>query len=181
MRDVSALIDEPVGPYKSSPRLAAVLSQLPKHSRARVTNALYNAGVYTLTDLRAKKGSDLLRYCKNFGKKALSALEQTLAAFDLVLADPTVRRAETLIQTPAQRITNPVWLRGELQELIKSCDVAIEKDRKLSEAVWRTGDHQRYSGCIASHRHWKRQLERILQGKTHTEIVRSGQAEEDLS
>ncbi len=180
MKSVLTLADEPAGPYKSSPRLDAILSQLPKYSRAHVSNMLCNANVFTLADLCAKKRGDLLSY-KNFGKKSLRDLEQTLATFGASLADlPPIRRVETLTQTPAQRIANPVWLRGQIQELIRSCADNIKDDLKLADQTY--GDvSAQYHASVKSHRHWKRQLERILQGKTSAEVLRSVLAAEGLS
>ena len=52
-------------------------------------------------------------------------------------------------QTPAQRVTNPVWLRAQIQALIQGCDDNVDSDR-----------------------HWKSQLERVLRGKTYVEDLR---------
>lgn len=72
-------------------------------------------------------------------------------------------------QTPAQRVTNPVWLRSEISALIKDCDEDINEDQKLAD---KERDNRRlgmYLARIESHQHWKRQLERILHGKTFFE------------
>ena len=88
MRDVSALTDEPAGRAQSSPRLDAVLAQLPKLIRVRLANAIHYAGVFTLAALCATKRVTMRRW-KNVGKKCLDDLEQTLATCGLALADAT--------------------------------------------------------------------------------------------
>jgi len=71
-----------------SPRLDAVLAFLPKYAGCRVrgANALFNAKIFTLTELCQKKRGELKRW-KNFGQKSLADLESTLARFGLALAD----------------------------------------------------------------------------------------------
>lgn len=71
-------------------------------------------------------------------------------------------------QTPAQRLANPVWLRAQIKDLIRSCDAHIKEDLKLAS---QTVDDvsARYRASVESHRHWKRQLERVLRGETLTE------------
>ena len=58
-------------------------------------------------------------------------------------------------QTPAQRVTNPVWLRDQITKLVRECSENIEEDSKLAQTE-----------RVEVHCHWKRQLERILRGKT---------------
>lgn len=73
-------------------------------------------------------------------------------------------------QTPSQRITNAMWLRNQIQQLVKDCDSAIKED--LSRADQTYGDvSQSYRASVSSTRHWKRQLERILHGKTRAEEI----------
>lgn len=73
-------------------------------------------------------------------------------------------------QSPAQRIANPVWLRSEIRKLIEDCANSIAEDQKLADQTY--GDvRDRYLASIQSHRHWKRQLDRILRGKTANEDV----------
>lgn len=48
-------------------------------------------------------------------------------------------------QTKAQRLANPVWLRQQIAELVADSDD---------------------SASVRIHQHWKKQLERILAGKT---------------
>jgi heme oxygenase len=71
-------------------------------------------------------------------------------------------------QTPAQRVANPVWLREQIQKLIDACTDNIAEDQKLINNA-RDTSRDRYLTRVESHRHWKRQLERILRGKTLTE------------
>ena len=74
-------------------------------------------------------------------------------------------------QTSAQRVSNPVWLRAQIQKLIEECDSNIEEDQALAD---KTRDNARdtYLARVESHQHWKRQLERILRGKTFAEELR---------
>lgn len=82
-------------------------------------------------------------------------------------------------QTIAQRLANPVWLRAQIRELIKSCDANIKEDQKRARATY--GETSaRYSAGVESHRHWKRQLERVLQGTTASESVQVSLAEEGI-
>lgn len=69
------------------------------------------------------------------------------------------------LQTPAQRIANAVWLRDQLAQLITRCEENIADDQALADKELSVVHLVR----VASHRHWKRQLERILRGKTFTE------------
>lgn len=74
-------------------------------------------------------------------------------------------------QTSAQRVTNPVWLREQIQQLIKDCGNNIKEDLELADQTH--GDtSQGYRASVSSTRHWKSQLERILRGKTFTEELR---------
>lgn len=74
-------------------------------------------------------------------------------------------------QTPAQRVTNPVWLRDQIQQLIKDCGNNIKTDLELAGQTY--GDtSQGYRASVSSTRHLKSQLERILRGKTFTEELR---------
>jgi hypothetical protein len=68
-------------------------------------------------------------------------------------------------QTKAQRLANPVWLRQQIAELVADCDDSIKED--LAMAAQTSGDvSTSYSASVRIHRHWKKQLERILAGKT---------------
>jgi hypothetical protein len=72
-------------------------------------------------------------------------------------------------QSPAQRLANPVWLRDQINKLVRHCDENIEEDQKLAS---QTGDDDYRKICLERveiARHLKRQLERILRGKTLTE------------
>lgn len=75
-------------------------------------------------------------------------------------------------QTPAQRVTNPVWLRAQIRSLIKSCEENIAEDRALADKERDDVKRKRYLERIASDQHWKRELERILHGKTFAEMIR---------
>jgi hypothetical protein len=80
-------------------------------------------------------------------------------------------------QTIAQRLSNPVWLRAQLRELIQSCDEHITEDWKLAQQT--SGDvSARYLASVQSHRYWKRQLERVLRGNTFAEDLEENLARE---
>jgi hypothetical protein len=68
-------------------------------------------------------------------------------------------------QTPAQRITNPVWLRAQISELIEDCDENIAEDEELAAKERDDTRRARYEAAIDCNRHWKKQLTRILAGK----------------
>lgn len=70
-------------------------------------------------------------------------------------------------QTDAQRVANPVWLRDQLQRLITSCDEHIKDD--LADNERDSVRRARYEASIDCSRHYRRQLERILAGKTAAE------------
>lgn len=72
-------------------------------------------------------------------------------------------------QTDAQRVANPVWLRDQLQRLIASCDEHIKDDQDLADNERDSVRRARYEASIDCSRHYKRQLERILAGKTAAE------------
>ena len=153
-------------PLNMSPRLDAVIEQLPKYQRTRVAYGLYNEGVRTLTALCATKRARLQRL-KNLGKRSIANLEGILAMLGLSLADRP--RMTTKTQTPAQRITNPVWLRQQIATLVTECDENITEDQALAAKERDDARRARYEASVDCHRHWKRQLERILVGKTSIE------------
>lgn len=73
-------------------------------------------------------------------------------------------------QTPSQRRSNPVWLRQQIERLIARCDDDIKED--LERAGQTYGEmSQSYRASASSTRHWKKQLERILCGKTLQEDI----------
>jgi hypothetical protein len=72
-------------------------------------------------------------------------------------------------QTPAQRITNPVWLRQQIAQLVADCKENITEDQALADKERDDVRRARYAASVDCHRHWKRQLERVLTGKTSTE------------
>ena len=73
---------------------------------------------------------------------------------------------DTKNQTPAQRITNPVWLRQQITKLVADCEESITEDQALADKARDDVRRSRYAASVDCHRHWKRQLERILTGKT---------------
>lgn len=73
-------------------------------------------------------------------------------------------------QTPAQRVTNPVWLRAQIERIVGACDARIEEAEALADKAY--GDHRNmYLARVESHQHWKQQLERVLRGKTLVEEI----------
>jgi hypothetical protein len=92
-----------------SPRLAEVLSRLPKYSRGR-SGYLQ---VTTLSALLALKRSDLARW-KNIGKKFINDLAGALAIFGLSFQDDPPVRA---IDANVQRLH--LWIDGQLEHLEK--------------------------------------------------------------
>ncbi len=74
-------------------------------------------------------------------------------------------------QTTAQRVTNPVWLRQQITQLVTDCDENIAEDQELADKERDDVRRGRYLASVGCHRHWKRQLERILAGKTSTEAL----------
>lgn len=74
-------------------------------------------------------------------------------------------------QSPAQRVANPVWLREQIGKLVNDCAANIEYDQELADKT-RGDDRGVYLARVESHQHWKRQLERILRGKTFNEELR---------
>jgi hypothetical protein len=73
-------------------------------------------------------------------------------------------------QTPFQRVTNPVWLRDQIQQLIKYCDEAVEEDLERHRQT-RGDASQQYRMRAAITRQWKTHLERVLRGKTLGEEI----------
>lgn len=74
-------------------------------------------------------------------------------------------------QTPAQRVTNPVWLRQQIAELVVDCEETIAEDQALVAKERDDVRRARYAASVDCHRHWKKQLERILAGKTDVEAL----------
>ena len=73
------------------------------------------------------------------------------------------------IQTPSQRVTNPVWLRAQIGKLIESCAENITEDQRLADQERDETRRERYLARVEGDRHWKWELERILRGKTFAE------------
>jgi hypothetical protein len=131
---------------------------------------LYSEGVRTLADLCATKRSRLQRL-KNIGKRSITNLEDTLALLGLSLADRAHLLMTTKNQTPAQRITNPVWLRQQITTLVAKCAESIAEYQALAYKERDDVRRARYLTSVDCHRHWKREFERILAGKTSIEAL----------
>lgn len=162
---LSDVVDESL-PSGMSPRLDAILARLPRYQRSRMTYGLYGAGIRTLHDLCSTRRSRLHRM-KNVGKRSITNLEGVLALLGLSLGDPM--KPSTKNQTPAQRVANPVWLREQIAQIVAECDENIEEDRALAAKERDEERRARYEASIDCHRHWKKQLQRILAGKTSNE------------
>jgi hypothetical protein len=162
------LADAPDRPGENSQRLDAVIDQLPKYVRARLGYRLYAHGIRTLADLCATRRSELRRW-KNVGKTSITHLEGTLASLGLTLAGHSMKRDKH--QTRAQRVANPVWLRAQIGDLVESCEENIAEDQELADKARDDAKRGRYLERVDSHKHWKRQLERILRGETPMEAI----------
>lgn len=164
---LTELSDVPVGPDKHSPRLAAIIKQLPKTTRKRTSNALYSARVYTLAGLCSKKRSDMNRM-KAIGRKIIDDLESALATFGLSLGRAVPQEKP---QTLGQRLSNPVWLREQLRELLTDCDENIIEDQERAAKMRDDVMRARYEASVDCYRHFRKQLCRILVGKTAMESI----------
>ena len=72
-------------------------------------------------------------------------------------------------QTPAQRITNPVWIRQQITKLVAACEENITEDQELANKAPDDVRRARYLASVDCYQHCKQQLERILTGKTALE------------
>jgi len=139
MIDLSELPDDPeaklvrssrsVYAARRSPRLATVLSKLPKQNRVRIMNTLDNEQILTLQDLCAKKLADMWRW-KNFGKRSIEDLVRTLALFGLSIqgAEP-VRTLDVHVQE-LQR-----WMDDYLKQLEVLVDARATHERDILKDV----------------------------------------------
>jgi len=75
--------------------------------------------------------------------------------------------------TPDQRVTNAPWLREQIQKLIQDCDDNIKEDTEMMNLAT-SPEMSKYEARVESHQHWKRNLERILRGKTFVEDLAEG-------
>jgi len=80
---------------------------------------------------------------------------------------------KTKEQTPEQRVTNAAWLREQIQKLIEDCADNIKEDSELADQA-HSDEEPKYRARVESHEHWKRNLERILRGKTFVEDLAEG-------
>ena len=77
-------------------------------------------------------------------------------------------------QTPAQLVANSAWLRHQIAEIIRDCGESIAEDRTRANTERDARRRDAYLARAESHEHWKRQLERILRGKTFAdELIES--------
>ena len=98
-------------------------------------------------------------------------LENALALLGLSLADRPLPHTSmnTKNQTPAQRITNPVWLRQQITKLVAACEENLTEDQALANKERDDVRRARYLASVDCYQHCKQQLERILTGKTALE------------
>jgi hypothetical protein len=70
------------------------------------------------------------------------------------------------VSTPAQRITNAVWLREQLRQVISECDDCITTNNDLVRTSPHEGERLVAITKVYSTERWKRHLERVLRGET---------------
>ena len=166
--DLATLSDVPDMPDAHSLRLAAVIALLPTGTQTRTANALQRAKIHTLAALCRKKRSDLHR-SKSVGRKIVDDLQTALARYGLTLASKTSSQEKP--KPSPNRVSNPIWLREQLRELLKDCDDNIIEDQERAEKTRDDVMRARYEASVDSFRHFRKQLSRILVGKTAFETL----------
>ena len=77
--------------------------------------------------------------------------------------------------TPAQRITNPVWLREQIPALIEDCNDSIKRAETLADRAHADEDKRaRHLARAEGHLYWREQLWRILRGEEALRQKREG-------
>ena len=146
-----------------SPRLAAVINQLPNRShRTRVANELGGLGVRTLAALCSAP----LRSKRMLGPKTHRAVEKALSEFGLGLTEPPPSE-KTL--SPAQRRSSAVWLRQQISDYICRCDDTVTKNLKRAAKEQNPSRRDTYKARADCYRTSQRQLERIIAGHLPTQ------------
>lgn len=133
---LSELSDEPrdCAPFRTghdfSQRMIAVLDRLPQN-QVRISNALENAGVLTVSKLQTMTPRDLIRL-KNFGSKYIKDVRMALAHFGLTLSlDPVVvPDGATPGEAHVQRLQK--WI----DERLKHCDRRQDESGPAYTDVW---------------------------------------------
>lgn len=166
--DLATLSDVPNMPAMHSLRLAAVIALLPTGTQTRTANALQRAKIHTLAALCDKKRSDLHR-SKSVGRKIVDDLQTALGRYGLTLAGKPSSQEKP--KPAPNRVSNPVWLREQLRELIEHCDDNIIEDQERAEKMHDDVMRARYEASVDCHRHFRKQLSRILVGKTAMESI----------
>lgn len=166
--DLATLSDVPDMPETHSLRLAAVIALLPTGTQTRTANALQRAKIHTLAALCRKKRSDLHR-SKSVGRKIVDDLQTALARYGLTLAGKASSQESP--KAAPNRLTNPVWLREQLRELLADCDDNILEDQDRAEKMRDDVMRARYEASIDCFRHFRKQFSRILVGKTAFEAI----------
>jgi hypothetical protein len=69
------------------------------------------------------------------------------------------------VNTPAQRITNAVWLREQLRQIIEQCAACIAEHSLLISQTPRESERLVAITKVKSAERWKRELERVLRGE----------------
>ncbi len=119
-----------------SPRLRAVLNRLTSNG-VHITNALVNAEILTLSDLRKRTREDLLRV-KKLGAKSVEYIDAALARFGIGREEVTppiiVRDGATAAEAHVQRLQR--WI----EERMAVCEA---NENKLDPATMRAAITER--------------------------------------
>lgn len=166
--DLATLSDVADMPDTHSLRLGAVIALLPVGTQTRTANALRKAKIHTLAALCRKKRSDLHR-SKAVGRKIVDDLQIALGRYGLTLAGKTSTQEKP--KAAPNRISNPVWLRAQLRELLADCDDNLIEDQERAEKTRDDITRARYEASADLYRHFRKQLSRILVGKTAIESI----------
>lgn len=111
--------------------------------------------------------NDLDPDCRTCARKARS-----LRAARAFKGSPVKTDTREKHQTPAQRVTNAPWLRGQVADLAERCREAVAEDQAQADQEVDPVRRARYEASVDCHRHWRRQLERVLRGRTIAEELR---------
>jgi hypothetical protein len=103
------------------------------------------------------------------GQKMIGDVEVALESFGLSLAGPAPGRDKPL--TANQRVSNAPWIREQLREILSDCDDNIIEDQERAEKARDDVMRARYEASIDCHKHFRKQISRILVGKTAVEAI----------
>ncbi len=74
-----------------------------------------------------------------------------------------------MTSTERARRADAKWYKEQLQDLIRQADDNIKEDGDLAEMTRDDADRAKYLARVESDTHWKRALQRVLDGKTFAE------------